>query len=128
MSEKSITQKLLIKEGRRILILNAPEGYEKKIGKLPKDVELSRKPDGIYDIIQVFVTSKAEIESQLPRLRRILKPKGILWVTYPKGTSKASKADVNRDSIREYASTIGMEGVAIFSVDDDWSALRLKLI
>ena len=128
MSEKSITMKLLIKEGHRILVLNAPEGYEKKIGKLPKDVELSRKPDGIYDIIQVFVTSKAETEAQLPRLRRILKPKGILWVTYPKGTSKAFKVDVNRDSIREYASTVGMEGVAIFSVDDDWSALRLKLI
>ncbi len=49
----------------------------------------------------------------------------MLWVTYPKGTSKV-KADINRDIIREYARTIGLEAVALVSVDDTWSALRLK--
>ena len=50
----------------------------------------------------------------------------MIWVTYPKGKGKI-KSDINRDSIREYSASIGMEAVAIFSVDDDWSALRLKL-
>jgi hypothetical protein len=56
----------------------------------------------------------------------ILGPKGILWVTYPKGTSKI-KADINQDSIREYAESVGLRAVSIFSVDEDWSALRLKI-
>jgi hypothetical protein len=51
----------------------------------------------------------------------------MLWVTYHKGTSKV-KTDINRDTINAYASTLGMQGVAIISIDDDWSALRLKLI
>ncbi len=59
-------------------------------------------------------------------LKPILGSTSILWVTYPRGTSKI-KADVNRDVIREYAQTVGLEAVAIFSVDDDWSALRLKI-
>ena len=54
-------------------------------------------------------------------------PKGIIWVTYPKGTAKI-KSDINRDSIREYTATVGLEAVAIFSLDDDWSALRLKVV
>jgi hypothetical protein len=49
----------------------------------------------------------------------------MIWVTYPKGTSKI-KSDINRDSIWKYAQTIGLEAVAIFSVDGDWSALRPK--
>ena len=32
------------------------------------------------------------------------------------------------DSIAAYARTIDMEGVAMISIDDDWSALRLKVL
>jgi hypothetical protein len=48
-------------------------------------------------------------------------------VTYNKGTSK-HKTDINRDSINAYAHSIGMEGVAMISLDEDWSALRLKIL
>jgi len=58
-------------------------------------------------------------------LKSVLGPKGILWATYPKGTSGV-KADINRDIIREYARTIGLEAVALVSIDETWSGLRLK--
>jgi len=38
------------------------------------------------------------------------------------------KNDINRDTINTYAHTIRLEGVAMISIDEDWSALRLKLI
>jgi hypothetical protein len=38
------------------------------------------------------------------------------------------KTDIHRDTINAYAKTLGLEGVAMISIDDDWSALRLKLI
>jgi hypothetical protein len=50
----------------------------------------------------------------------------MIWVTYPKGTS-AIETDINRDSIRTYAEILGLETIAIISVDSDWSALRLKV-
>jgi hypothetical protein len=53
--------------------------------------------------------------------------KGLLWVTYHKGTSK-QKSDINRDSIAAYALTIGLQAVAMIPVDDDLSALRLKVV
>jgi hypothetical protein len=79
------------------------------------------------EVIQVFVTNRLELEAQLPRLKKLLAPKGMMWVTYYKGTSKG-KTDINRDTINAYAHSIGLEGVAMISIDDDWSALRLKLI
>jgi hypothetical protein len=63
---------------------------------------------------------------QLPRLKGLMAPKGMLWVTYHKGTSKV-KTDIHRDMINAYAHSIGLEGVAMISIDEDWSALRLKL-
>ena len=78
------------------------------------------------DLIQIFLTSKKELEAQLGKLRNLIKPDGLLWVTYPKGTTKI-KADINRDSINAYAHSIGLQGVAMISIDDTWSALRLKM-
>jgi hypothetical protein len=38
------------------------------------------------------------------------------------------KTDIHRDTINAYAQTLGLQGVAMISINDDWSALRLKLI
>ena len=127
ISEKSVAEKLLIKPGYNILLLNEPDNYRKLLGQLPAKVILLTKPEGLFDLIQVFVTSRQELEEWLPRLKASLKPNGLLWVTYPKGTSKM-KTDVNRDSINTFAKSVGLQGVAMISIDDVWSALRLKTL
>jgi len=125
MSDKTIAQKLMVKAGQTVLILNAPNGYKQSIGKLPADAIIFSKGGQSADIVQAFIRTKTELEDQLISLKSMLKPKGILWITYPKGTGKFP-ADINRDIIRTYASTIGLEAVAIFSVDENWAALRMK--
>ena len=127
MSDKTIAQKLMVKSGQRVLFVNAPQDYPATIGALPEGTTVLPEPTEPADLIQVFVKNRQELEEQLPRLKPLLKPKGILWVTYYKGTSKI-KTDINRDRIAEYAGTLGMEGVAIFSVDSDWAAVRLKVL
>ena len=127
MSDKSIAEKLLIKPGRTVLFVNAPPGYRTRIGALPPNTTILKSGGAPAEVIQVFVKSRAELEAELPKLKRALAPNGLLWVSYAKGTSKM-KGDINRDSIAAYAHTIGMEGVAMISIDDDWSALRLKVL
>jgi hypothetical protein len=63
----------------------------------------------------------------LPRLKPLLALKGLLWVTYAKGTSK-QKSDINRGSIAAYALTVGLQAVAMISVDGELSVLRLKVV
>jgi hypothetical protein len=46
-------------------------------------------------------------------------------------TSKAphqKKTAINRDSIREHVATISLDTVSQIAIDDDWSALRLKVV
>jgi hypothetical protein len=127
MSDKSIAQKLFIKPGNKYLLVNPLEGYIAQLGVLPNGSTLLNETNSLMEVIQVFLVNRAELEAQLPRLKMLLAPKGMIWVTYPKGASKV-KADINRDSINAYAHSIGLEGVAMISIDDDWSALRMKLI
>ena len=125
MSEKPIVQKLMIKEGRKVLLVNEPKGYRDSIG-LSKNADVAKTLQNA-DIIQIFVNSRKELEEQLPRLKKYLNQNGMLWVTYKKRISKI-KSDINRDSIYEYALSIGLQGVAMIAIDETWSALRLKPI
>ncbi len=109
----------------KALFVNAPPHYRGVIDNLPASVTVVKEPKKQIDIIQLFVSSKKDLQAQLGKMQKVLTPAGMLWVTYPKGTSKV-KTDINRDIIREYARTIGLEAVALVSVDDTWSALRLK--
>ena len=122
VSEKTVAQKLLIKPEYDVLIANSPPDYKAKLG-IPR-AATSAGRGRTFDLIQLFVSTKKELEQCLTNMIPLLKPNGILWLTYPKG----GKTNINRDSIREYVSTVGFQTVALVAVDARWSALRLKSI
>jgi len=127
MSDKPVAQKLSIKPGSKLLLVNPPAGYVDMMGELPAGAQLLQDAHTPVEAIQAFIANREELEAQLPLLKRRMAPKGMLWITYHKGTSKI-KTDINRDSIVAYARTIGLQGVAMISIDEDWAALRLKLV
>jgi hypothetical protein len=126
-STKSNAEKLLVKPGSALMVMNQPVDFEGILGPLPAGVSLRRFGGGNSDVIVYFARSQSDLESQLPEVKPLLEPGGIIWVAYRKGTSKL-KTDVNRDTIWRYAKTVGLESVALVSLDDDWSAMRLKLV
>ncbi len=127
MPEKSVAQKLLIKPGYKVLLVNAPKNYQEMLGPLSQGVTLLKTtPKTAAELIQLFVADRRELQAQLGKVKQTLAPNGLLWVTYHKGTSSV-KTDINRDTIAAYAQTIGLRPVAMISIDDDWSALRLKV-
>ena len=85
-------------------------GYRQRLEPLLQDVTLAEETSGKYDVVQVFVKKRKELEGQLPQLKPALKPNGILWVIYPKKTSKGFVSDLDRDMIREYAASIDFGG------------------
>jgi hypothetical protein len=108
-------------------LVNAPANYEEKLGEVPEGVSFVESRAEPVDFIYVFVRDRGELEKNLKGLKRLLKPKGLIWVSYPKGSSGV-KTDINRDSIWAYARTVGVEAVSQVSVDDTWSAMRLKVV
>lgn len=127
MSNKSVAEKLMIKPGRSVLLVNPFEGYLDLLDYLSEITVHLNESSNPVDIIQLFVKSQKELEEFLPKLKSSLKPGGMIWVTYTKKTSKLA-GDIHRDTINAYAKSLGMEGIAIISIDEDWSALRLKVV
>ena len=123
---RPLAQKLYMREGFRIAILNPPVDYGQLLVGLPDNVTIANSPEGELDLIQLFVTKRKQLEEELPKLRNTLRPRGLVWVSYPKRNQL--DADINRDSIVAYAKTIGLKAVAQVSVDDIWSALRFKVV
>jgi len=123
---RPLANKLYIREGYRIAILNPPVGYNQLLGELPDNVTVANSLEGEFDVIQFFVTKRKKLEEKLSGLSDALRSRGLVWVTYPKGNQL--DADINRDSIVAYAETIGLKAVAQVSVDDIWSALRFKVV
>jgi hypothetical protein len=125
MAGSALAKKLGIREGQRLLIINAPEGYVDSLAPLPEYAEVQTTPDGAFDFVQVFVHSRADVEQYARTAIGALKPGGLLWFTYPKKTSKI-KTDIHRDLGWDAVTNAGMEGIASVSVDDTWSGIRFR--
>jgi hypothetical protein len=126
MPTKSNAQKLLIKEGYLVLFIHPPENQSELLGELPSKITVVDDANSPVDFILAYIADRRELEKHLGELKKRLKPRGLMWIAYHKGTSKV-KTDINRDTINGYAHTLGMEGIAMISLDDDWSALRIRI-
>jgi len=127
MPEKSNAQKLLIRDGYRVMFIHPPENNSALLGAIPSNVSLATSSDTGVDFILAYLVDRKELEKHLADLKIRLKPDGLLWVAYYKGTARV-KTDINRDILRAYAKTLGLEAVTLISLDEDWSAMRFKVV
>ena len=125
MAESPLAKKMKLKPGARAAIVNTPDGYLKELKPLPDKVQVVEKLDGQFDWIQLFVKTRAELESQLPKAVHALKPESILWISFPKGSSKI-QTDLTRDTGWDILKTVDLKWVNLVSVNDIWSAFALR--
>ncbi len=123
-SPRSLVEKLGIKPGSKIVILNAPRGYRTTLGKLPAGVRVAATLQGKVSFIQFFTAARAELEQKIPTLLRVLEPAGMIWVCWPKKASGVP-TDITEDVVREVALPTGLVDIKIAAVDEVWSGLKL---
>ena len=97
MSEKTIFEKLQLKPGRGMVMINPPEGFLSHAGELPPEVTISLEPKNTA-LLLAFIRQQQEMEEKFQSLASLVSEEGIFWIAYPKLTSKFKK-DLNRDWI-----------------------------
>ena len=122
MPEFPLAKKMKLKPGLKAAVVNAPENY---LNELKHDAEVSQKLSGKFDWIQIFVQNKKELASLAPKAARALKPDSILWLCFPKGTSKI-QADLTRDKGWEVLQGLDLKWITLVSVNENWSAFALR--
>ena len=125
MTENPLLKKMKLKPGQRAAIINAPSGYVETLQPLPAEVELAEELMGTFDWVQLFVKTQAELEQVIAQVRAALKPAGMLWITFPKGTSKI-QTDLTRDKGWDALQAIDLKWINLISVDETWSAFALR--
>lgn len=120
-------KKLNLKNQSEILVLNAPESFQAELHSL-QDVNVHRDAKKLKDVsfCIAFVTKLAEVERAAKQIARIAGGDPIVWIAYPKASSKNYTCEFNRDTGWKALGDAGFEGVRQVAIDEDWSALRFR--
>jgi len=119
-----LPRKLGITAGSRLMLLDAPSGFEGLLDGLPDGVTISRRASGAADVVVCFCTRRAVLARRVPQLERLIFPAGGLWVAWPKRASGMS-TDITEDTVREICLPRGLVDNKVCAIDDTWSGLRV---
>ncbi len=122
-SKRSLPEKLGIKEGTELGVLNPPPDYDQTLTPLPEGVSRVKRLKPSMGFIHFFTKKRAELLKRFPELKKHLAPKGVLWISWPKGSSKV-ETDLNENVVRDIGLANGMVDIKVCAVDEVWSGLR----
>jgi hypothetical protein len=125
----SIFDKLNLKHQSRIVVLNAPETFERELSALHR-VAVLRSLEGVQEIefSLAFVTQQKELDTLAKSIARLAKSDALLWFAYPKGTSKRYRCEFNRDTGWDVLGKLGFEAVRSVAIDEDWTGARFRRV
>lgn len=124
----AIFKKLQFKDFDKIYVLNAPPEFNPHLDEMAEITLVKKSPNckQQYDFVLCFVKSCDDILKYAQKAADKLKKDAILWFAYPKKSSRKYTSDISRDGGWQPLGDLGFEGVRMISIDDDWSALRLR--
>ena len=118
----SLLKKLGLKENLSVMLIDEPENY---FALLEKDISKQFcKKNQRPDFIHLFVKTKKDFESEMRKLKFLIKPTTVIWVSWYKKTAKIP-TDITEDVIRNYALQNDLVDVKVCAVNDVWSGLKL---
>ncbi len=119
-----LAKKLGLKADDKVMLYNQPEHYFELFTDLPSSFEIIEKfiPQSA-DFIHLFVVWSKELIDILDEYKNVLKKDGMMWISWPKGTSEIV-TDLKRDFIREHIISKGLVDVKVAAIDKDWSGLK----
>ena len=118
-----LPKKLGIREGARVLIEGAPEGFEDALGALPTGVRLLGHAGTSMDVVLTFVTEEQALRSRFPTLAAGLDPAGRLWVAWPKKASSVP-SDLDFDTVQRNGLDAGLVDNKSASITDEFQGLQ----
>ena len=119
-------RKLGIREGSRVLIVGAPEGFRASLGRIvpePPDVRLMTRASKDVDVAVVFVTHRTELEHRFRSIAATLRADGGLWVAWPKKVSGVA-TDLSFEAVQSLGLGEGLVDNKSASIDDTYQGLR----
>ncbi|HSJ50927.1 MAG TPA: DUF3052 domain-containing protein [Actinomycetota bacterium] len=116
-----LPKKLGIRQGSRVLVLLAPQGFT--LNPLPSGVEMLARVRPPLDVAVVFATRRSVLARRFPSLVRALDPAGRLWVAWPKKAS-GLRTDLSFETVQRIGLDAGLVDNKSASIDDVFQGLQ----
>ena len=117
-----LTRKLGLRPGQRICLLHEPAGFRDLLDA-PHELDITTTLAGMFDYVQLFTDSRAELARRFPAIVRHVAPGGMVWISWPKKSSPLA-GDLTEDGVRAVGLRTEFVDVKVCAVDHDWSGLK----
>jgi hypothetical protein len=111
-------QKLGIKPGTTVAVIDPPRDYETVLGDLGEGVEIVENPASVHPVTLWFMRDPDAVLASLRRMRAIA-DKTRLWVVRPKGP----KSQLNENFLREACNEVALVDYKICAVNEHWTGI-----
>ena len=123
----ALFKKLNLGSIQRTLVLNAPESFQAELDQLEDVKVLTRSTTKTrVEFALGFACTESERDRVSAKLVQAADGDAVVWLAYPKKSSKNYTCSFNRDSGWQVFGDAGFEGVRQVAIDEDWSALRFR--
>ena len=120
-SGTALLKKLGIRDNYSVVLMNAPERFERKLGRLPAYAKIVDDPKGA-NVALLFAPSLAELVRDFHLLSKALPEKTALWIAWPKKASRV-KTDLDGNVVRTFGLDAGWVDYKVCAIDETWSGL-----
>ncbi|HEX5825134.1 MAG TPA: hypothetical protein VFY18_11805 [Candidatus Limnocylindrales bacterium] len=120
----ALVRKLRLFPATTPVVVGGPDGYREELA-LAAGRPIAAAIDGLHDWIQLFARDRAALEAALPAVGAALDDPGILWIAYPKRSSKI-QTDLTRDAGWDAVAGADLMWLSLVSLDETWSAFSLR--
>lgn len=121
---RTAVEKLGIKPGMRVCLINAPKGFGETLQPIPEGVRFTAKPAAACDLFVAFLRSRRELAMHAESLTRDIS-RQTLWFVWPKKSS-GIKTDLDGNAVRLTGLANGWVDFKVCAIDDTWSGLAFK--
>lgn len=124
-----LPKKLGLKPELAALFVGLPAELDFLTADLPAASKIASLEDATassLDYLHVFETERARLEDQAERLKALLKPSGMMWISWPKKASKVPTS-ITEDVLRTIFLPTGLVDVKVCAVTEIWSGLKFMI-
>lgn len=122
-SGRPLFQKLGFKPGFRVQLVDAPDHYDALLIGAEGVAFLGQDAPCPFQAVHRFLHVNDLQSSTIRADIAALAPKGMLWLSWPKKSSKLFTG-LTEDNLREIVLPLGWVDTKVCAVDADWSALK----
>ena len=121
MVERTLAQKLGLKQDITACVLNAPPHYEALVHDV--SVYLHKEPCASADFIHVFAEDAYTLKLLIEVAKSCMHRHAVLWASWPKKASGV-QTDLSMAVVRECGLAAKLVDIKICSVDSKWSGMK----